>query len=206
MTLWPAKKLDRRGGFTPLQPGHSTILGKGEEKIKRARWNPRSLGRVVTGFTLIEVIVVMGIIAIMASVILVSVTRIRARARDVRRRVELNQVGQFLSASCFLPDAGGGDYDLQPLMVEVKAKFPQYANRFPRVPRDPRIGTDIEAYYRYIVSADGKKCAVYANLENEAEPVTLSGISVPTPGGGTGVFQAAGGGWNGSTKYLEVSN
>jgi len=64
----------------------------------------------------------------------------------------------------------------------------------------------MEAFYRYIVTGDGAKCALYANLENENEKVTLTEIVVPTAGGGTGVLQAAEDGWNGTPKYFQVSN
>lgn len=149
---------------------------------------------------------VIGIIAILASIILVSLSNVRKRARDVKRKAEISQIGRFLSgSSCYLPDAGGGDYDLAPLVDEFKIKYPQYADRIPQTPRDPRLGTEAESYYRYIVTGDGLKCALYANLEFEEEKVTLAGINSPTAGGGTGVFQATTEGWNGSTKYFQAS-
>jgi hypothetical protein len=57
----------------------------------------------------------------------------------------------------------------------------------------------------YTVNNNGK-CAVYANLENQDEAVTLLNISTPTPGGGTGVLEATSAGWNDSSKYFQVSN
>lgn len=158
------------------------------------------------GFTLVEVLVVFGIIVILASAILTSLVNVRGRARDAKRKAEISQIGRFLSASCYLPDAGAGEYDLAPLVAELRVKYPQYANQFPKTPRDPRLGTDAESYYRYIVTADGKRCALYANLEHDAERVTLTAIEAPTPGGGTGVLDASSDGWNGSSKYFQVSN
>ncbi len=43
-------------------------------------------------------------------------------------------------------------------------------------------------------------------LENDGIEVSLPGISVPTPAGGKGVFQAGSSGWNNSNKYFQVSN
>ena len=74
------------------------------------------------------------------------------------------------------------------------------------MPRDPRSGSDSESFYRYAVNASTSRCAVYANLENEEENVTLPGVTMPGPGNGQGVLQASTTGWNGSSKYFQVGN
>ena len=157
------------------------------------------------GFTLIETLIVIAIIGILASIVLVSLSSVQGRARDARRKVEINQLGKFLTLSCYLPDGGAGEYDLIPLSQEILSKNPQYSQYLSEVPKDPKAGTETEAKYIYTVNADGTKCALYANLENAGEPVTLS-IIAPTPGGGTGVLRAASSGWNGTPLYLQVSN
>jgi len=157
------------------------------------------------GFTLIELLVVIAIIGILASIVLASLAGARDGARDTKRKAEISQVGRFLTLSCYTPDAGTGDYDLADVATELMAKYPQYASQFPQIPRDPSSGTSEESRYRYIVNSSGK-CALYANLERGEEPVTLQSLTAPTPGGGTGVLQAASAGWNGSTKYFQVSN
>jgi len=156
-------------------------------------------------FTLIEVLVVMAIIGIMASMIITSLLSARNKARDVKRKAEISQIGRFLVMSCYLPDAGDGDYDLMPIAQELLAKNPQYSQYLKMVPRDPKSGSDTESGYRYIVAESGTKCAIYANLENKNEPITLS-ISAPTAKGGTGVLRASSDGPNGTSLYYQYSN
>ncbi len=162
--------------------------------------------KFITGFTLIELLVVIGIIALLASLAVVSLGSVTKKGRDSKRKSDLAQIGKFLSLGCFLPDSGGGEYDLIDIVNEAKTKNPQYANFFANPPKDPKIGTAAKSYYYYKVETDGKKCALYANLENGQEKITLTGLTSPTPGAGSGVLQAAAIGWNGSNKYFQFSN
>jgi len=159
----------------------------------------------IRGFTLVEILVVIAIIGILSSVILVSFSGVREKARDARRKLEISEIGKFLTMSCYLPDGGVGEYDLIPLAQEILNKYPQYSNFLSGVSKDPKSGTETESKYIYIVNTDGTKCAVYANLENNQEPVTLP-ITVPTPGGGSGVLKADSPGWNGTPLYFQVSS
>jgi prepilin-type N-terminal cleavage/methylation domain-containing protein len=156
-------------------------------------------------FTLIETLVVISIIGILATTIITSLLGARDKARDVKRKAEISQIGRFLVMSCYAPDAGDGDYDLMPIAQELLNKNPQYSQYLKMIPKDPKSGSDTESGYRYIVSDNGTKCAIYANLENENEPITLS-ITIPTPKGGTGVFRAANNGPNGTQLYYQYSN
>lgn len=159
------------------------------------------------GFTLVEEIIVIAIIGILAMIILVSLFGVRGKARDTRRKTEISQIGRFLMSSCYSPEMEEGEYgyDLVLLADELINKYPQYSEQLSKVPKDPKTGTESESKYYYIVSPDGKKCGLYANLENPEEPVTLS-ITEPTPGGGIGVFRASSPGWNGTPLYFQYSN
>lgn len=156
------------------------------------------------GFTLIEILVVIAIIGILAAIVMVALGGARSGALDARRKAELAQIGRILKTNCFTPTAGPGDYDLIPIITELKAKYPQYAGSIPTL-KDPSSGTDTISNYRYTITGSNT-CVVYANLQNADSPVTLTSITSPTPGGGTGVFQAATAGVNGSNKYFQVSN
>ena len=123
------------------------------------------------GFTLIETLVVIAILGIIATIVIVSLLGARDKARDSKRKAEISQIGRFLTISCYLPDAGNGTYDLIDVAQELLAKNPQYQTYFKVIPRDPKTGTDTESKYMYIVSDNGNKCALYANLENEKEKV-----------------------------------
>ncbi len=158
------------------------------------------------GFSLIELLVVIAIIGILASIIFVSLGPVTKKARDTKRKADLSQIGRFLSvSSCYMPNAGAGDYDILSLIDELKTKYPQYANYASQIPKDPKSGTDSQAFYRYVISESGADCALYANLEKDDEPITLPNLTAPTAGGGIGVLKSQSTGWNGTNKYFQTN-
>lgn len=159
-----------------------------------------------SAFTFIEILISIAIIGILATMAGLAMVPIRHKAKDTKRKSEISQIGRFLSINCYLPNAGNGEYDLRDLINEFKMRYPQYANSVPSDVKDPKSGTKEKSFYKYIVKDDGDGCVLYANLESESEQVTLPDISVPTTKKGLGVFQASSPGWNGSTKYFQVSN
>ncbi len=164
----------------------------------------RSTQKSGAGFTLIEILVTLAVIAVLVTIVIASVSKARNSARDGVRKTEISSFGRFLALGCFVPASGAGDYDLAQIVAELLVQFPQYAQQLSNVPKDPQSGTDTQTNYRYVVNSSGK-CALYANYEKDA-PATLFGISAATPGGGTGTFTAPAAGVNGSNTYFQYSN
>lgn len=154
-------------------------------------------------FTLIETLVVVGIIAVLSTIVIIPLLGARDKARDTKRKSDLNQIGRFFSTSCFEPTGGEGTYDLAIIINEIKSRNPQYSNYIPKI-KDPKSGTDESSNYFYIYGPN-KKCALYANLENNNEPITLN-IAAPTPGGGNGVLRGETTGVNETKIYFQVTN
>ncbi len=158
-----------------------------------------------TGFSLLEIMVVVVVIAILAMLSLAFFNNLRLKANDTKRKAELSQIGKFLTTSCYLPEAGEGTYDLLYVINELASKDARYQALNVGFWRDPKSGTENQSNYFYLVTAS-KDCSLYANLENQGEPITLPTINVPTPHGGNGVFASTTPGINGSDKYFQVSN
>lgn len=157
------------------------------------------------GFTLIELMVVIGIIGVLATISVAALIPAQRKARDTRRKTDLVQMGRLLQAgSCYVPASGAGNYDLKELIPEFIVKYPQYAQFAPYLPKDPKSGSDSASGYRYEVD-NGGHCVLYGNLENEGEPITLPGLSTPAPNTGTGVLRAAASGPNGTPIYYQIS-
>ncbi len=154
-------------------------------------------------FTLIELLVVIGIIGILASIVTVSTSGVRAKARDTKRKAEISQIGRFFSmGSCFVPNSGPGNYDLAQLFDELKVKYPQ-TSAF-KLPVDPKTGSESQTNYRYLIESTDR-CIIYANLENKDEKITILDITSPAVGKGTGTLRASTPGVNGSEIYYQYS-
>lgn len=155
------------------------------------------------GFTLIEILVVIGIIGLLAGGITIATNGVRIKARDTKRKAELSQIGRFFSASnCVIPAAGPGDYDLAAFIGEIKSRYPQASML--QLPTDPKSGSASQTNYHYLV-ASADQCILYANLENKDEAITIPAATTPSVGMGTGVLRASSVGPNGTNIYFQYS-
>ena len=158
------------------------------------------------GFSLLEVLVVIGIIAVLVTIVLANVLPARNKARDVKRIHDISQIGRFVTLGCYMPNGNVTSIDLIDLAQELIIAKPEYSQYLGLVPQDPLTGSDAVSNFTYIVTADGSSCALYANLENENEDITLTNLTDPTPGGGQGVLQGTAIGPNGTNIYFQYSN
>jgi len=110
------------------------------------------------GFTLIELLVVMAILAILATVGLVSFRTTQMKGRDARRKNDLGQIQKALEMYY-------NDYSSYPLTGTLPGGGGKWEDDegtlyMKEVPEDPKFGN-----YQY-ASADGSDYRLYARLEN----------------------------------------
>lgn len=108
------------------------------------------------GFTLIELLVVIAIIGILATIVLVSLSSAREKARDVRRVGDMRQVA--LALEMYYDD--NGSYPATG-WAAVMAPALEAGGYMTSVPTDPGTNT-----YEYCAAADGQDYILNATLEN----------------------------------------
>jgi len=109
------------------------------------------------GFTLIEMLIVITIIALLASIILVGMGGARAKARDARRIADLRNVQNalelYFSSKSVYPSATTWD-GLATVLTEVNVN---------RIPIDPNPGSG----YQYCPGTDNLSYTLAAQLETD---------------------------------------
>ena len=110
------------------------------------------------GFTLIEILIVISVIGILASIVLVNLGGFRSRGRDARRISDLRTIQNALE----LYYANSGNYPIgteDNLYDEVEA-LPGIV----KLPRNPKTGNP---KYSYGADANGLSYVLGATLENK---------------------------------------
>ena len=105
------------------------------------------------GFTLIELLVVIAIIGVLSSIVLVSLRGARGKARDAKRKTELDQLQLILEMYFIDNDAypskggsywgvcsNGGSRDVSGANAYIPGLTPDYINVLPLDPLDNRSG------------------------------------------------------------------
>lgn len=135
------------------------------------------------GFTLIELLVVIAIIGILASVVLVSLSSARAKARDAQRMSDLKQITTALE----LYNASNGAYPTSGGLLDCNVTgnwFPQISEGLPNPPRDPRNTICIVPYSSastylnepstgYYYWSNGSQYQLMSRLEDNNNPNTI---------------------------------
>lgn len=159
------------------------------------------------GFFAVESAATVAVVGLLALVVVaIPFLGLRHTNRDTQRKADIAEMVGFMKFGCYIPEAGPGEYDFIDVANELFIKKHGLRKLIKGVAQDPKTGTPSESKYIYVVSVgrDSVNCAIYANLENEYEPITLP-ITVPTPEAGSGAFRAEEVGWNGSPVYYQFS-
>lgn len=140
------------------------------------------------GFTLIELIVVIAILGILASIGLTSFQTSQMKSRDAKRKSDLEQVQRALEM--YYNDVGaypnstapGGTIGSFSWGVEFKdAKDTVYMKE---LPKDPTGSTEY-CYKSVVAPTPATSYQLYAKLENSQDPKCLGGQSMCTDPQGT---------------------
>ncbi len=143
------------------------------------------------GFTLIEILIVVGIIGLLASVVLSGLGSVRGRGRDARRAADLRQVQQGLElyyARCQrypgAADCGAGDPSD---WAGLKESLSNSGLGVTSLSSDPLYADDSSRNYRYAVSQSGQSYILAATLEDENSPLLKDSYA----GGGESDYNGA---------------
>src|SRR3989344_4357286 len=124
------------------------------------------------GFTLIEILIVVAIIALLATIVLVGVGSFRSRGRDARRISDLNNVRNVLE----LHFSKTGTYPNVATWALLEAGINAAAIGVSYLPHDPTTGWD----YGYCTPAgDTSQYTIAAHLEDGSNPALTQNPSFP---------------------------
>ncbi len=129
------------------------------------------------GFTLVELMIVITVIAILATIAVVSFTRVQKQARDTKRKAEVKSLETALQAYYTEKNT----YPVQAVSADIATALATpltstYINAMPISPNGVPA-TNANSAYHY-VSVDGSKYGLCAGLEISTVTGTADGASM----------------------------
>lgn len=115
------------------------------------------------GFTLIEMLVVVAVIGLLASLILVGLSSFRTRGRDTRRVADTKEVQNGLE----LYYMKNGQYPVANSWQDLESALVGAGIGITKIPQDPNYSSsNQEATYHYAASADGQHYVIGVKIED----------------------------------------
>ena len=129
-----------------------------------------------SGFTLIEILIVVAIIGILASVALVGLNPVQKKGRDARRISDLRQIQTSLE----LYFTKNGTYPDAQDFPALKTALTDAQIGTNNIPDDPRNAPSNDIHYYYGVSPAFDSYVLGAQLEDHSNPVLKDSLATPT--------------------------
>jgi general secretion pathway protein G len=141
-------------------------------------------GRTQTGFTIVELLIVIVVIGILAAITIVAYNGIQARAYDTRRAAEVSNVKKVLELYMLdngvYPPACGADNAGCSLSNLTSYLVPAYTNKIPQDPQSPTLSYDY-------VRGSGANNSYAIKVQYQVSGTCKTGVEVNNGWWGTGV-------------------
>lgn len=144
------------------------------------------MNKTKKGFTLIELLIVISIIGILSALLLTNLFSVRERARDAKRKSDMNEIKNSLrlyyNDNQAYPTYNNSNYRIMGCGVTGTtecawgASFQKDVNTIymKYLPTDPSSGGGTDVYYRYWRNAsDGDDFLLIGTLENDSDGEAL---------------------------------
>jgi len=179
------KKMKNCSGFTLISKAFKgftlirTLLRKNLDKVQPRR-GFTLISKACQGFTLIELLIVMAILGILATVGLNSFRSSQLKSRDAKRKSDLEQVQRALEMYYNdygnYPGSEGGKIKIEVALTWGSAEMKDSNTLYMKeLPKDP-TGNPEYCYSKNDLPSGYK---LYAKLENGQDPHCIGGICTP---------------------------